>query len=389
METVLLGAVTVALLVAVAATAWTVKTRSRWAGNGLMVLLCAELGWGWVLAAVHGAPAERPAVWAWAGSTLVLVIVAAGVARLMGDDLPGADGRGWVHLSSVVAAVAACGLGAVAVVLAGWRGIPSAGSGGPGGSEGSGPGWPADAGWWAVLLHVLGWVGIVAWVYVVGSFLRYLRLIRTSRSRPATPPGHPGTDAGTTPPGDPDADAPATPPGGGHPAGAQEAGAGGDVDAVVVLGAAILGDRVSRLLAGRCDRGREAWEELGRRPLIIVSGGQGDDEMCTEASVMRRYLVDRGVPEDSVVEEGTATDTGENIDRSLDILNDRGIGEPVIVVCTSDFHVPRTERIVGVVGARRPVRARVVGCTTARSSRPAAYLREFVALSVHRVAGKA
>ncbi|RRO95468.1 hypothetical protein CXF32_07340 [Corynebacterium bovis] len=91
METVLLGAVTVALLVAVAATAWTVKTRSRWAGNGLMVLLCAELGWGWVLAAVHGAPAERPAVWAWAGATLVLVIVAAGVARLMGDDLPGAD----------------------------------------------------------------------------------------------------------------------------------------------------------------------------------------------------------------------------------------------------------------------------------------------------------
>ncbi|RRQ08229.1 hypothetical protein CXF35_09910, partial [Corynebacterium bovis] len=133
METVLLGAVTVALLVAVAATAWTVKTRSRWAGNGLMVLLCAELGWGWVLAAVHGAPAERPAVWAWAGATLVLVIVAAGVARLMGDDLPGADGRGWVHLSSVVAAVAACGLGAAAVVLAGWRGIPSGGSDGPGG----------------------------------------------------------------------------------------------------------------------------------------------------------------------------------------------------------------------------------------------------------------
>ncbi|MDH2455542.1 YdcF family protein [Corynebacterium bovis] len=379
-QAVVLGVVTVALLLAVAATAWTVKTRSRWAGNGLMVLLCAELGWGWVLAAVHGAPAERPAVWAWAGATLVLVVVAAGVARLMGDDLPGADGRGWVHLSSVVAAVAACGLGAAAVVLAGWRGVPSAG-----------PGWPADAGWWAELLHVLGWVGVVAWVYVVGSFLRYLRLIRASRSRPATPPGGPDADAdaAATPPGGPDADTATTPPGGGDPAGAREAGTGGDVDAVVVLGAAILGDRVSRLLAGRCDRGREAWEELGRRPLIIVSGGQGDDEVCTEASVMRRYLVDRGVPEDSVVEEGTATDTGENIDRSLDILNGRGIGEPVIVVCTSDFHVPRTERIVGVVGARRPVRARVVGCTTARSSRPAAYLREFVALSVHRVAGKA
>ncbi|MEL4163432.1 hypothetical protein MTQ16_00625 [Corynebacterium bovis] len=79
-QAVVLGVVTVALLLAVAATAWTVKTRSRWAGNGLMVLLCAELGWGWVLAAVHGAPAERPAVWAWAGATLVLVVVAAGVA---------------------------------------------------------------------------------------------------------------------------------------------------------------------------------------------------------------------------------------------------------------------------------------------------------------------
>ncbi|MEG0302432.1 MAG: ElyC/SanA/YdcF family protein [Gordonibacter sp.] len=39
------------------------------------------------------------------------------------------------------------------------------------------------------------------------------------------------------------------------------------------------------------------WEAIGRRALIIVSGGRGADEQVSEAAAMRAYLVEKyGVP---------------------------------------------------------------------------------------------
>ncbi|MDN6404428.1 MAG: YdcF family protein, partial [Corynebacterium sp.] len=92
------------LLVTLGVTAWSVKTRPRWAGNGLLVMAVAELLWIWLLVAAHGGEYPGP-MWLTWGICHVLV-VGAGVltARWMGDSLPGADGRGWFHLSTVIAA---------------------------------------------------------------------------------------------------------------------------------------------------------------------------------------------------------------------------------------------------------------------------------------------
>lgn len=109
---------------------------------------------------------------------------------------------------------------------------------------------------------------------------------------------------------------------------------------------------------------------------------------------MRRYYARRGFPRDVVLEEPDATDTTENLHFSLELLEERGVRDPVIVVCTSDFHVLRTERIAGMLqvergGNGRPFTAVVLGAPTPKPVIPASYLREYVALTLHRVLGRA
>ena len=46
---------------------------------------------------------------------------------------------------------------------------------------------------------------------------------------------------------------------------------------------------------------------------IIVSGGQGKDEIMTEALAMKNYLVENNVDEEKIILEDKATTTLENI----------------------------------------------------------------------------
>ncbi|MDN6439591.1 MAG: YdcF family protein [Corynebacterium nuruki] len=339
--------VSVLLILLAGVTAWSVKTRSRWAGNGWLMLALAELAWLWMLVIAGGVGV---AGWLWVTFALVQVfLVAVGVlvARWMGDALPGVDGRGWFHLSTVVAAAGAFSLGIGAVVLLArcWRGLAD------GAPDGNSDG--------LVALIVLGVVGLLVWAGGVFSLLKFVRDVRRGRHR-AVPRR---------------------------------------ADAVIVLGAGLVHNRVSDLLACRCDRGADAWWTLtaaapASRVPLIVTGGRGEDEPCTEAEAMHLYLSQRGIPRRAVLEEDRATDTTENLHFSLDLLADRGVRDPHVVVCTSDFHVLRTERIVDILRAERgaagrPFGAVVLGAPTPKPSIPASYLREFVALTIHRLLGRA
>ena len=44
-----------------------------------------------------------------------------------------------------------------------------------------------------------------------------------------------------------------------------------------------------------------------------MTGGQGEDEVVTEASAMTSYALERGVPEEVIILENQATNTEENI----------------------------------------------------------------------------
>ncbi|RDH95539.1 uncharacterized SAM-binding protein YcdF (DUF218 family) [Curtobacterium sp. AG1037] len=115
--------------------------------------------------------------------------------------------------------------------------------------------------------------------------------------------------------------------------------------AVVVHGAGLRRDgTVTPLLRGRLDRALRVYRgerDRGNRPLLVPSGGQGSDEVRSEASAMREYLLEQGVPAQDVLAEDRSTTTRENIERSTELLRDHGRSGPVLLV-TSDYHVLRT-----------------------------------------------
>lgn len=121
-------------------------------------------------------------------------------------------------------------------------------------------------------------------------------------------------------------------------------------DAVIVLGAAVRGNTPSVQLAYRLRRALEYYNE-NPDVLIVVSGGQGHDETYPEAEVMKNWLVNRGVPEKTILMEDKATSTEENFILSKQLLDGAlEIDEPELAFITNRFHVFRSERIAGKLG---------------------------------------
>jgi uncharacterized SAM-binding protein YcdF (DUF218 family) len=155
----------------------------------------------------------------------------------------------------------------------------------------------------------------------------------------------------------------------------------GGADFVVVLGAGLRPDgAVTPLLANRLNRGREVWAALDRRagdtkPLLVVSGGKGDDERVSEASAMAAYLTARGVPADRLLLEDKSRNTEENLLFSKAIIDEIRPGARVTIV-TSDFHAFRA----ALLARRLGLRGQVAGARVAGYYRPSAVLREFAAV---------
>ena len=84
-----------------------------------------------------------------------------------------------------------------------------------------------------------------------------------------------------------------------------------NADAIIVLGAALHGWDVSPALAQRLDTAKQYWDE-NNVSYIVVTGSQGPQEDRTEASAMKEYLVNKGVPADEILIEDKAHNTKQN-----------------------------------------------------------------------------
>ena len=107
-------------------------------------------------------------------------------------------------------------------------------------------------------------------------------------------------------------------------------------ETVIVLGCKVNGDRPSLMLQRRLDT---AVAYLRENPdaRCIVSGGQGDNETRTEASVMGDYLEAQGIEPSRIFREEQSRDTKENLLFSRSILLSEGLEEPVVII-SDGFH---------------------------------------------------
>ena len=107
---------------------------------------------------------------------------------------------------------------------------------------------------------------------------------------------------------------------------------------MVILGSQVIGTPAipSPTLADRLD---VAVQYLNQNPetKVVVCGGQGEDESATEASVMAKYLIDKGIEANRVYQEDKSRRTAEQF-----IFANRVLPLDKTVVVTNDFHILRS-----------------------------------------------
>lgn len=104
------------------------------------------------------------------------------------------------------------------------------------------------------------------------------------------------------------------------------------------------------------------WEKQGKTGVFVASGGQGSDEVVSEAESMRRYLTEsRHVPADAVLMEDRSTTTMENLRFSKEIMDARSGVQSVpgrrglayrCALVTSDYHVFRASEYAHHIGLK-------------------------------------
>lgn len=171
-------------------------------------------------------------------------------------------------------------------------------------------------------------------------------------------------------------------------------------DYIIIHGAGLNGSRPTPLLAGRIDKALELWNKQHQHGKFVVSGGQGADEIVSEAQAMRDYLLEKDVPLDAILMEDKSTTTWENIKYSIGVINnDRTAAASAIsvdanssrgsyaastisadfttAVVTSDFHVFRCAEYAHNLG----LKADGIGSHTKGWYWPTAFIREFIAIT--------
>ena len=93
----------------------------------------------------------------------------------------------------------------------------------------------------------------------------------------------------------------------------------GKLDYVVVLGAGLIGDKVTPLLASRIEKGIAIYQKQPGCKLIM-SGGQGPDEIMAEGQAMANYAFEQGIPVEDIVIENQSTNTEENLKFSYALM---------------------------------------------------------------------
>ena len=121
-------------------------------------------------------------------------------------------------------------------------------------------------------------------------------------------------------------------------------------DYVVVLGAKV---RESGPSVSLWDRIYGARDYLETHPdvIAIVSGGQGPEEPMTEAQAMRNALVELGIDENRVWMEDKATSTWENLNFSLNLIEEKTGARPEkIGIVSSEYHLFRASLFADACG---------------------------------------
>lgn len=121
-------------------------------------------------------------------------------------------------------------------------------------------------------------------------------------------------------------------------------------DAIIVLGCGLNKDGTpSHTLQNRLDG---CIDYYSKNPdcIIVVTGAVSRFGNFTEASSMKKYLVDNGIPAEKILTDEKATNTKENFEYSLKLLREKGLDGTNTAFVTNSFHIFRATQYASQVG---------------------------------------
>jgi len=150
---------------------------------------------------------------------------------------------------------------------------------------------------------------------------------------------------------------------------------------IVVFGAAEYAGKPSPIYKARLDHALELYKRK-LAPLVITTGGHGNDPQYTEGGVGRDYLIDAGVPEAKAVAETQSEDTADSAVRVAAIMRTNRLKTCLAV--SDPYHMYRIKRMMakqGIVAYGAPRKAKPLSAW----QRAGFYLREVFSLTLWRL----
>jgi len=153
-------------------------------------------------------------------------------------------------------------------------------------------------------------------------------------------------------------------------------------DYIIVLGSGLInGNQVPPLLGKRIEKAIEFYHEQVQKtckaPILLMSGGQGNDESLPESEAMKQFAIERGIPEKDILVETESRNTLENMNFSKKIMDQHSNNKDYqAIFSTNNYHLFRA----GIFARVAHLRADGIGAKTAFYFLPNAFLREFIAI---------
>jgi uncharacterized SAM-binding protein YcdF (DUF218 family) len=154
-------------------------------------------------------------------------------------------------------------------------------------------------------------------------------------------------------------------------------------DAIVVFGAAEYSGRPSPVLRARLDHAFYLYQR-GVAPMVITTGGAGDDPKYNEGGVGHDYLMHRGIPEANLIAETLGSDTAQSAKRVAVIMRTNHMASCVAV--SDAYHVFRIRQLLEHEGLTVYLAPRPDSKPKTTSLRAQAILREagsYIAWRLH------
>jgi uncharacterized SAM-binding protein YcdF (DUF218 family) len=152
-------------------------------------------------------------------------------------------------------------------------------------------------------------------------------------------------------------------------------------DVIVVMGAAEYRGHPSPVLKLRLDHAIHLYQQH-LAPYIMTTGGPGGDPSFTEGGVGRSYLIDRGVPAESIILEDEGESTAWSLTAASEIFRRMNLRSCIIV--SDGYHIFRVKRILQQKGFTVYGSPREAGETSA-GKEWWLYFRQAVAYSMWKV----